>query len=184
MNIELDTSRLSASFQTQSQDIASGETAGKVLSALFGKGSSVTVTSGARTDLEALVEKLRNENERAKFSVLLTSLAAIGQSLTDTQKRTLEQGLALSEKLEALTQSLEGYAESLAKDKAEAILLQAKIDSLQKQIDQAVQDGKDHNKLVEEQERARAELRVEDIRPVRENEPDVLYVCWLFHDAS
>ena len=25
---------------------------------------------------------------------------------------------------------------------------------------------------------------VEDICPVREDEPDVLYVCWLFHDAS
>ena len=162
MGIEIDTSRLSASYQTQTQDAASGAVAAKALASLFGSGSSVAVTSGATTDLEALIEKLRSENERAKFSVLLTSLSAIGQSLTDAQKRTLEQGLALSEKLDALTQSLDGYSQTLAKDKADAAILQAKIDSLQKQIDQAVADGKEHNELVAEQKRVRAELAAKE----------------------
>ena len=158
MGIEIDTSRLATSFQTQSQDATVGTSAGKTLASIFGKGASVSVTSGAMTDLEALVEKLRDEQARAKFSVLLTSLSAIGQSLTDTQKRTLEHGLALSEKLEELNKNLEGFSASLTKDKAAAAILQAKIDSLQKQIDQAIQDGKDHNDLVAEQKRVRGEL--------------------------
>ena len=158
MSIELDTSRMAASFQTQAQDAASGGVAAKALASIFGSGSSVAVTSGAMTDLEALVEKLRSEQEKARFSVLLTSLTAIGQSLTDAQKRTLEEGLALSEKLETLTKSLEGDSASLTKEKAEAAILQAKIDSLQKQIDQAIADGKAHNELVAEQKRVRAEL--------------------------
>ena len=125
-------------------------------------GASVTVTNGAMTDLEALVAKLKNENQRAKFALLLTSLSSIGQSLTDAQKRTLEQGLALSEKLSELEKSLEAYSGEEAKAKAESVLLQAKIDSLQKQIDQAIADGKAHNELVEEQKRVRAELDAKD----------------------
>ena len=158
MSIEIDSSRLSASIQTQSQDATTGTAASKALASLFGKGASVSVMSGATTDLEALVQKLRNEHERAKFSLLLTSLSAIGQSMTDAQKRTLEEGVALSEKLEELTKSLDGYSSDLAKDKAAAALLQAKIDLLTKQIEQAVKDGKEHNELVAEQKAARKEL--------------------------
>ena len=102
--------------------------------------------------------RLKSENDRARFSVLLTSLSSIGQSLTETQKRTLEKGLALSEKLEELSKALDGYLGAEAKEKAEAAILQSKIDSLQKQIDQAVADGKAHNELVEEQKRVREEL--------------------------
>lgn len=159
MIIELDTSKLSPSFQTQSQDVASGAaSSSKTLASLFG-GSSVAVSSGARSDLEALVARLKNENERTRFSMLMTSLASIGQSLTDAQKRTLEQGLALSEKLEELNKSLDGSVAELAQDKAAAAILQAKIDSLTKQIEQAVADGKAHNELVEEMERTRKELQ-------------------------
>ena len=158
MSIEIDSSRLSASIQTQSQDATVGTAASKALASLFGKGASVSVISGAVTDLEALVEKLRNEHERAKRSLLITSLTAIGQSLTDVQKRTLEEGIALSEELEKLNKSLEGYSGDLAKDKAAAALIQAKIDSLTKQIEQAVKDGKEHNELVAEMKRTRKEL--------------------------
>lgn len=158
MSIEIDSSRLSASIQTQSQDATTGTAASKALASLFGKGASVSVMSGATTDLEALVQKLRNESARAKFSLLLTSLSAIGQSMTDIQKRTLEQGVALSEKLEELTKDLDDYSSELAKDKAAMALLQAKIDLLTKQIEQAVEDGKEHNELVAEMKRVREEM--------------------------
>ncbi|MBP5542681.1 MAG: hypothetical protein ILM98_01290 [Kiritimatiellae bacterium] len=158
MSIEIDSSRLSASIQTQSQDATTGTAASKALASLFGKGASVSVMSGAKTDLEALVQKLRNESARAKFSLLLTSLTAIGQSMTDIQKRTLEQGVALSEKLEELTKDLDDYSSELAKDKAAMALLQAKIDLLTKQIEQAVEDGKEHNELVAEMKRVREEM--------------------------
>ena len=139
------------------QDLATPQNAGKALAALLG-GASVTVTDGAMGDLEALVARLKNENERTRFSMLMTSLASIGQSLDETQRQTLERGIALSEKLEELNKMLEGYSGDEAKAKADAAILQAKIDALQKRIDQAVKDGKEHNELVAELKRVRAEL--------------------------
>ena len=101
MSIQLDTTRLSGSAQTSAQDATSLQGTSKAVAALFG-GSSVSVTDGTVTDLEALVARLKNESERTKFSLFLTSLSSIGQSLSETEKRTLEQGLALAEKLDAL----------------------------------------------------------------------------------
>ena len=157
MSIQLDTSRLASASQTQVQDSYTPAASGKAAAALFG-GASVTVTAGGTGDLEALVAKLKNESERAKFTMLLTSLATIGQSLTDAQKRVLEQGLALSEKLDALEKSVKDLLGEASTIKADAALLEAKIDNLQKLIDQAIEDGKEHNELVAEQKRLRKEL--------------------------
>ena len=157
MSIELDTTRLAAATQTFVGDSAPLAKQSKVLAALLG-GPSVTVTSGVTGDLEALVAKLKGENERTRFSLLLNSLASIGASMTEAQKRTLEQGIALSEKLEELQKTLEGCTSEETQAKADAALLQAKIDALQKQIEQAVKDGKEHNELVAEQKRVREEL--------------------------
>lgn len=157
MSIELDASRVATAFQSVGQETPSGAVAKKATAALLG-GASVTVTSGELSDLETLVERLRNENEKTKFSLLLTSLNAIGQSLDDTQRKILSEGLALSEKLEELSRSAESLTSQEAQAKAEAAILQAKIDALQKQIEQAVKDGKDHNELVAEQKRVREEL--------------------------
>jgi len=162
MSIEINTSKLAAqTFQTTEGEIAGASSAKKALGALL-SGKAVTVADGSMTDLETLVARLKNENERTRFSLLLTSLASIGQSMTDVQKRTLEQGLALSEKLEELEKLLEGATGDEKASKAEMQILQAKIESLEKQIEQAVKDGKEHNELVAEQERARAELAAEE----------------------
>ena len=157
MAIELDTNRLAASFQTTAQDVPTPKTTGKATAALLG-GASVTVTDGAMTDLEALVARLKNENERTRFAMLMTSLASISQSLTDSQRRLLEEGLSLSEKLDELNKMLDGYTSEEAKAKADSLLLQAEIKRLEAQIDQAVKDGKEHNELVAEMKRVRAEL--------------------------
>lgn len=156
MSITLDTARLSSATQTQVQDNYT-PTAAKATAALFG-GAALTVTDGGMTDLEALIAKLKNENERIRFSMLMTSLVSIGQSMTDVQKRTIEEGLALSEKLDELNKMLDGYTGEEAKAKADSLLLQAEIERLQKQIDQAVKDGKAHNELVTEMKRVRTEL--------------------------
>ena len=161
MAIELDANRLATSFQATTQDMPAPATAGKATAALLG-GASLTVTNGGATDLEALVAKLKNESERTRFSMLIASLATISQSLTDVQKRTLEQGLALSTKLDELNKMLDGYIGEEAKAKADALLMQAEIERLQKAIDQAVEDGKDHNELVAEQKRVRAELEAKE----------------------
>ena len=157
MSIQLDTSRLAGSVQMSVPDLAAPTEQGKALAALLG-GKSVTVTDGSMSDLEALVARLKNESERAKFLMLMTSLTSIGQSLNEAQKAALEEGLALSEKLDALTESLANYEADNSKAKADSLILQAKIEQLSKQIEQAVEDGKEHNELVAEMKRVREEL--------------------------
>ena len=159
MAIELNVSRLNVGIAPTLDDVAAGKTtvSGKALSALLG-GESVKVSSGAMTDLEALVAKLKSESERAKFSLVLTSLSALSQSLTDVQKRQVEEGLKLSEKLEGLNQEVKKYADALKEATSDAAVLEAKIEQLKKQIEQAVKDGKEHNELVAEMKEARAEL--------------------------
>ena len=154
MSIQFETNRLAGAAQMSAQDLSTPQNTGKALAALLG-GASVTVTNGGMGDLEALVARLKNENERTRFSMMLTSLVAMSQSLDENQKQRLEQGLALSEKLDELQKSLDKYRGEEAEAKAAALLLQAKIEQLQKQIEQAVQDGKDHNANVEEQTRVR-----------------------------
>lgn len=161
MSIQFETNRLAGAAQMSAQDLSTPQNTGKALAALLG-GASVTVTNGGMGDLEALVARLKSENERTRFSMMLTSLVAVSQSLDESQKQRLEQGLALSEKLGELQKSLDKYSGEEAEAKAAALLLQAKIEQLQRQIEQAVQDGKDHNKLVEEQKRVREELAAKE----------------------
>ena len=154
MSIQLDTTRLAGTAQMSAPDLPAPTEQGKALAALLG-GKSVTVTDGSMSDLEALVAKLKSESERTRFLMLMTSLSSIGQSLNEAQKSALEQGLALADKLMELESTLGGLQDEVSKEKAAIALLQMQIESLQKQIDQAVQDGKEHNKLVEEQKRVR-----------------------------
>ena len=157
MSIQLDTTRLAGSIQMSAPDLPAPTEQGKALAALLG-GASLTVTSAEMSDLEALVAKLKSESERTRFLMLMTSLTSIGQSLDAAQKSALESGLALAEKLGELEGDLKGYTDDEAKTKAEMAILEAKIDQLQKLIDQAVEDGKEHNELVAEQKRVREEL--------------------------
>ena len=141
MSIQLDTTRLAGSIQMSAPDLPAPTEQGKALAALLG-GKSLTVTDGSMSDLEALVAKLKSD----------------GRSLDEAQKSTLESGLALAEKLSELEGDLKGYTDDEAKTKAEMAILEAKIDQLKKMIEQAVEDGKDHNKMVEEQKLVREEL--------------------------
>lgn len=161
MSIQLDTTRLAGSIQMAAPDLPAPSEQGKALAALLG-GKSLTVTDGSMTDLEALVAKLKSDSERTRFLMLMTSLTSIGQSLNAAQKSALESGLALAEKLSELEGDLKGYTDDEAKTKAEMAILEAKIDQLQKLIDQAVEDGKEHNELVAEQKRVREELEAKE----------------------
>ena len=157
MSIQLDTTRLAGSIQMSAPDLPAPTEQGKALAALLG-GASLTVTSAEMSDLEALVAKLKSESERTRFLMLMTSLTSIGQSLDAAQKSALESGLALAEKLGELEGDLKGYTDDASKTRGEMLILEAKIDQLQKLIDQAVKDGKEHNELVAEQKRVREEL--------------------------
>ena len=158
MPIQFNTKAASATISNQAGSVgSSAATQVAKLGALL-SGASLNVVDGSTTDLEKLVARLKSEQDRARFTVLLTSLVSIGQSLTEAQKRSLEQGLALAETLTELEKTVKGLTDDEAKEKAAAAILQAKIDSLQKQIDQAIEDGKAHNELVAEQKRVREEL--------------------------
>ena len=161
MSIQLDTTRLAGSIQMSAPDLPAPSEQGKALAALLG-GKSLTVTDGSMTDLEALVARLKSDSERTRFLMLMTSLSSIGQSLNAAQKSALESGLALAEKLSKLEGDLKGYMDDETKTKAEMAILEAKIDQLQKLIDQAVEDGKEHNELVAEQKRVREELAAKE----------------------
>lgn len=161
MSIQFDPSRLSASVAQTSADASSIGRSAARLASLLG-GSAVTVTDGRMTDLEALVARIQNENEKTKLSLLVSSLTAIRDSLTTAQQQELEAGLALVDKMDALDASLSSLEASYAADKAASLILQTKIDALEKQIEQAQQDGVEHNELVEEQKAARAELEAKE----------------------
>ena len=157
MSIQLDTTRLAGSIQMSAPDLPAPTEQGKALAALLG-GASLTVTSAEMSDLEALVAKLKSDSERTRFLMLMTSLTSIGQSLDAAQKSALESGLALAEKLGELEGDLKGYTDDEAKTKAEMAILEAKIDQLKKMIEQAVEDGKDHNKMVEKIAKTKNEI--------------------------
>ncbi len=159
MAIELDTSRVASQIATnlEADSAATGASAAQKLTALLG-GDSLTVSDGSFTDLEALVARLKNDQDKTKFSLFLSSLNAIGDSLTDAQKRQLAEGVKLSEELKNLKGQLSEQTKALGGAETQSVILQAKIDSLTKQIEQAVKDGKDHNELVRKQNELKKEL--------------------------
>jgi len=158
MAIQLDTTKLSAAAANLAgADIETSESAAGKLSPLLGR-TSLSVSSAEMSDLEALIAKLKNENDKAKYSLLLTSLNSISESLTTAQKEALEEGLELNDELNKLNEDLEALTDKLSTADAESIILQTKIDNLQKQIEQAQKDGKEHNDLVAKLKAAREEL--------------------------
>ena len=154
--LEKDVARQSAAMFAADSSVSETGAKGK-LTALLG-GASLTVTHGAVTDLEALLAHMKNDQEKTKFSVLVGSLNAIGQALTDAQKANIEEGLALSDEADKLEKDVAGMKASMQAAEADAVVLQTKIDMLQKEIDIAVQEGKDHNELVQKQKALRKEL--------------------------
>lgn len=145
---------------TQTTSISEGaitQTPAQKLASLLG-GASLTISDGSLSDLEALVSRLKNEQEKSKFSMLLTSLGSISDSLSSAQKAALDEGIKYSEQLDTLNKSLNSLANTLASDQAAAAIMEKKIKSLEEQIEAARKDGKEHNKLVQEQKELRKEL--------------------------
>lgn len=159
MSILIDANRLDAKPSTLgAEGQTTALTAASATAALLG-GKSVVVSEGGLTDLEALVARIKNESEKTKISILFASLNTIGASLSDAQRGLLEEGLALEAERKQLEVALVGYESDLVvQNSDDNLLLQTKIDMLQRQIDLAIEEGKDHNKLVAEQKRVRAEF--------------------------
>lgn len=150
-------SRQASIMSAQFENATTSETGTeKALAPLLG-GKSLTVTEMLGGDLQALLEKLKSEQDRTRFSLLLSSLQSINESLSDSQRIALQEGVELSEQLDEYNMLIDEQTKSLAAQQAASAVLAAKIEMLQNQIDLAVQEGKDHIELVKEQNRVREE---------------------------
>ena len=140
-----------------------GTTQGAKLGAVLG-GENVKVTSGVMSDLEKLVARLKNESENAKMSVsqrrlsiLQTVLNSMAGRISDTQRdNILEIENFNTEKLN-LEQKLSGLNSDKVAAQGRIALLDAQIEALEKQIEQAVEDGADHRERVAKLKERRAE---------------------------
>ena len=149
------------SAQLENATASETTTTTKTLAPLLG-GKSLTISAALGGDLQALLERLKSEQDRTRFSLLLSSLQSINASLSDTQRAALEQGIVLSEKLDTLNSSLADETNTQKTASAEYILMEAKIKALQDQIDAAVQEGKDHIEQTKEMNRLREELAAKE----------------------
>ena len=150
-----------------------GAAQGAKLGAVLG-GENVTVTSGMMTDLEKLVAQLKNENEdtrmsvsQRRISILQTVPNSMAGHITDTQKGNIME----IENLNMAKAELKGDLKVLYSEKASVdgriAVLDTQIKALERQIEQAVEDGADHReqveKLKEQLLKERAELdRIEN----------------------
>ena len=120
-------------------------------------GQSVKVTDGAMTDLEKLVARLKNESETTRQSVAqrrISILSTVLDSMADKITAAERENILKIEELNGEKGELEKELAALKNDQT---VIQALIDSLDKQIEQAVKDGADHREQVAKLKEQRAE---------------------------
>ena len=127
---------------------------------LDGPSVKVSVTG---SQLDKLVAKVKGETEDARLdaakrriAIVLTALRALNLQMTEKQKNSLAQLEVLQGQLDALSEALNGKTSEEAADKMREAELQARIDQLKKAVENAIKDGEEHRKLVEELKRTRA----------------------------
>ena len=125
-------------------------------------GASLTVTTAPSGDLEKLVARIKSESENTRLSLVLSSLTTLNETLTEVQKTNLAKLDALDQQLADLNKELGSLTESLTAEEAKSAVMDAKIKSLEKAVERAVQEGKEHNEAVqkakETRDRAQAKL--------------------------
>lgn len=123
-------------------------------------GENVRVSSGAMTDLEKLVARLKSEDDEARTNVAQMRLTAVMTAL-DTAGVRLSQAQAAAFATIVEQEDVKGaYEAELAalyaeygigpNDNASAVM-EAKIRSLEQALERAIQEGKDHNENVEKE---------------------------------
>lgn len=140
-----------------------GAAQSKKLGSVLG-GENVKVTSGAMSDLEKLVAQLKNETDNTKTSVAQTRISVL-TTVLDSMKDQISQAerdtLVQIEELNGQKTEAEAELSSLESEKTATegriVELDLMIASLEKQIEQAVQDGEDHREQVEKLKEQRAE---------------------------
>ena len=121
-------------------------------------GESLKVTSGAMTDLEKLVAKVKSESDdartdiaKARISSVMALLDSLNVRMTEAQKSAMEGVLEIDAELAANEKELSGlYAKyGITDGDAASAVMDALIESLEKAIERAVQEGEDHRERVE-----------------------------------
>ena len=127
---------------------------------LGGPGVSVSVTGSA---LDKLVAKVKGESDDARLAtakrriaIILTVLSALNVKITESQKNNLAQIEALQSQIDDLAKLLSGKDGSLTADQARVAALEAQIESIKKAVANAVKEGEEHRKQVEELKKNRA----------------------------
>ena len=164
MAIELNVNSVKTALSTET-DLAAeiGVAKSNNLGSVLG-GENVKVTSGEMTDLEKLVARLKNESEDAKMSVsqrrisiLQTVLDSMNDRITEAQKNAVLDIETLSSEKATLEQQLGGLKSDKTATEGRISLLDEQIAALEKQIEQAVQNGADHREQVAKLKAQRAE---------------------------
>lgn len=156
MAVQLDATKIAAPAISQN---APGEYAGDVstkLESVLG-GENLKVTTALTTDLDKLVEQLKNENAATRQSIAqrrAAILSTVLDSMADRISQAEKENLLKLDQLN--TQKAEATA-NLSSLRLQQTTMQALIDSLDQQIQQAVKDGEDHREKVAELKRQRAE---------------------------
>ena len=118
-------------------------------------GQSVTVTSAAASDLEKLVAQLKNENDdraasmaKRRLASLLDVYTARHGELSARQTRVLQEIAANNDSIAGLTEELKKVLADLAAAEGRSTVMQSKIESLERAVAQAVEDGKAHREAI------------------------------------
>ena len=127
-------------------------------------GENVKITSGAMTDLEKLVARLKSDSDntrsdmaRMRFAAVMTGLEAANVRLTQAQATALAT-LTSEEAAKEITeqQLAELYAAyGISSPDSASVVMAMKIQTLEQAVQRAVQEGKDH---LETMEKARQQL--------------------------
>ena len=143
---------------SEDQGTAQGKKLGAVL------GGNVKVTSGAMSDLEKLVARLKNETDNTKMSVtqrrisvLTTVLDSMKDRITQAERESLIKIEELNGEKSGVETELAGLLNDKTATKGRIDALDVKIAELERAVERAVQEGADHRESVEKLKAQRAE---------------------------
>ena len=121
---------------------------------------ALKVTSGASTDLEKLVAQLKNENDdtrqsvaQRRIAILKTVLNTMATRITAVQMANLIQLENLDLELSDVKGKISGMEVEKAQAEFRSAELDAKIQALEKAVEQAIEDGETHREQVDELKR-------------------------------
>ena len=146
--------------QAGAQEAAAPQQQGSASAVLGGPGVRVSVTG---SQLDKLVAKVKGETAdarldtaRRRIAIVLTTLAALNLQMTESQRNNLAKIEVLQSELDELGELLDDAGKEKAASDAKAAALEVQIAMLEKAVENAIKDGAEHRKQVEELKKTRA----------------------------